>query len=54
MIPLYGFLEGDLLGLLILARDDDTAAQLAERLQSAAAVRVPHREGRETGMKSVA
>ncbi|MEA2699610.1 MAG: hypothetical protein QOI66_3881 [Myxococcales bacterium] len=40
MIPLYGFLEGDSLGLLILAREDDTLARLAERLQSAAELRV--------------
>jgi hypothetical protein len=29
MIPLYGFLEGDTLGLLILAAPDDTMAKLA-------------------------
>ena len=40
MIPLYGFLQGDSLGLLVLAREDDTLAQLAERLQSAAELRV--------------
>ena len=40
MIPLYGFLQGDSMGLLILARDDDTLGRLAERLQSAADVRV--------------
>ncbi len=40
MIPLYGFLQGDSLGLLILAREDDTMARLAERLASAAELRV--------------
>jgi hypothetical protein len=40
MIPLYGFLEGDSLGLLILAREEDTLARLVERLQSAAELRV--------------
>ena len=39
-IPLYGFLEGDTLGLLMLAQDDMTIAQLAERLRAAASVRV--------------
>jgi Toluene-4-monooxygenase system protein B (TmoB) len=39
MIPLYGFLQGDSLGLLIMAREDDTLGRLAERLQSAADVR---------------
>ena len=40
MIPLYGFLQGDSLGLLILAREDDTLARLAEKLASAAELRV--------------
>ncbi|HVR60579.1 MAG TPA: toluene-4-monooxygenase system B family protein [Polyangia bacterium] len=40
MIPLYGFLQGDSMGLLIMAREDDTLGRLAEKLQSAADVRV--------------
>jgi hypothetical protein len=40
MIPLYGFLQGDSMGLLILARAEDTLGRLAEKLQSAADVRV--------------
>jgi len=40
MIPLYGFLEGDTLGLLVLADERDTAATLAQKLQEAAALRV--------------
>ena len=40
MIPLYGFLQGDTIGLLVLAQPDDTAAVLCAKLQSAAAVRV--------------
>ena len=40
MIPLYGFLEGDTLGLLLLAEEDETLAQLARRLQESAALRV--------------
>lgn len=44
MIPLYGFLEGDSLGLLIFAYPDDTVAELAERLQRAARTRVERRE----------
>jgi Toluene-4-monooxygenase system protein B (TmoB) len=39
MIPLYGFLQGDSMGLLILAREDDTLGRLAEKLQSAADLR---------------
>ncbi|MDB4981644.1 MAG: hypothetical protein JWM82_2396 [Myxococcales bacterium] len=44
MIPLYGFLEGDVLGLLILAEEHDTAAALARNLQAAAALRVAARD----------
>ena len=38
-MPLYGFLEGDTLGLLILAHPGDRVAELAEMLMSAALVR---------------
>ena len=40
-IPLYGFVEGDTLGLLVLAEEDETIVQLAQKLQNAASVRVP-------------
>jgi hypothetical protein len=40
VIPLYGFLEGDTLGLLVLADEHDTAATLARKLEEAAALRV--------------
>ena len=40
MIPLYGFLEGDTIGLLILADENDTGAVLIEKLQASARVRV--------------
>ena len=43
MLPLYGFLEGDALGLVILAEADETVLTLAERLRDAATVRVPRR-----------
>ena len=43
MIPLYGFLSGDTIGLLILAQPDDTIAMLAEKLQVSASVRVAPR-----------
>ena len=39
-IPLYGFLEGDTIGLLILAEEDETIHSLAEKLQEAASLRV--------------
>jgi len=39
-VPLYGFLEGDTVGLLILAEYGDTLETLAQKLQSAASLRV--------------
>ena len=39
MIPLYGFLEGDTIGLLVLAEGDDSVAEIARKLQSAARLR---------------
>ena len=39
-IPLYGFLEGDTVGLLILAEEADTLQALARKLQDAASLRV--------------
>jgi hypothetical protein len=39
-IPLYGFLEGDILGLLVLAEEGETVLELARKLQDAANIRV--------------
>jgi hypothetical protein len=39
-IPLYGFLEGDSLGLLVLADEAETVLELARKLQDAASIRV--------------
>ena len=39
-IPLYGFLEGDTLGLLVLAEESETVLELARKLQDAASIRV--------------
>jgi hypothetical protein len=39
-IPLYGFMEGDTLGLLMLAEEDETILALARALQQAASIRV--------------
>ena len=43
-IPLYGFLQGDTVGLLILAEEAETLQTLAQKLQDAASLRV---EGRD-------
>ena len=42
-IPLYGFLRGDTLGLLVLAEEHDTIQALAGKLQDAASLRVARR-----------
>ncbi len=39
-IPLYGFLQGDTMGLVILADEDETLRALAQKLQEAASLRV--------------
>jgi Toluene-4-monooxygenase system protein B (TmoB) len=39
-LPLYGFREGDTVGLLILADEQETVGFLAQRLQEAASLRV--------------
>ena len=43
-VPLYGFLQGDVVGLLILADDGETLEALARKLQAAASLRVARRE----------
>lgn len=40
LVPLYGFVRGDMLGLLVLVRASDTVATLAASLSEAAAVRI--------------
>jgi hypothetical protein len=39
-IPLYGFLEGDTLGVLVLGEEGETVLELARKLQDAASIRV--------------
>lgn len=43
MIPLYGFLEGDVVGVLLLAEEQTSLAELMERLQHSARLRVAYR-----------
>ncbi len=43
MIPLYGFLQGDTMGLVLVGRPDQTVAELAAELQQSARVRVAPR-----------
>jgi hypothetical protein len=40
LVPLYGFIHGDTLGVLVLVQDSDSIAVLARVLQQAATVRV--------------
>jgi hypothetical protein len=44
LVPLYGFLQGDTLGLVVLVHDSDRVRDIAQRLQRAAAVRIAPRE----------
>ena len=47
LVPLYGFLRGDTLGLVILVQDTDRIREVARNLQEAATVRVaPHARAR--------
>lgn len=39
-LPLYGFLDGDTIGLLIVADEHESIASLAHKLQEAANIRV--------------
>ena len=39
LVPIYGFLEGDSMGLLVLAHDDMTVADVIAMLRSSARVR---------------
>lgn len=40
LVPLYGFLQGDTLGLVVLVQDYDFVSDVAATLQEAAAMRV--------------
>lgn len=40
LIPVYGFLQGDALGLVVLMRNDETADDFANKLMQATAMRV--------------
>jgi hypothetical protein len=40
LVPLYGFLEGDALGLLVLIHDHEPVHEIGVRLQEAAAIRI--------------
>ena len=39
-LPLYGFMEGDTIGLLIVADEQESVRSLAEKLRDAASLRV--------------
>jgi hypothetical protein len=43
MIPLYGFLEGDTIGLLVLAYPQDSMDDLVSKVQNSAAIRIKPR-----------
>jgi hypothetical protein len=43
LVPLYGFLRGDTIGLLVLVHETDTVREIGRKLQEAASVRVAPR-----------
>lgn len=43
LVPLYGFLRGDTIGLLVLVHDHDRISDVAQSLQQAAAMRIAPR-----------
>ena len=43
VIPVYGFVQGDTMGIVVLAHSDGTAADLAEKMMQATALRVARR-----------
>jgi hypothetical protein len=43
LVPLYGFLKGDALGLLVLVHDNETVRDIGHRLQQAATTRIAPR-----------
>lgn len=43
LVPLYGFVRGDSLGVLVLCKDTDSIRELASNLGQATAVRVEAR-----------
>jgi toluene-4-monooxygenase system protein B len=40
LVPLYGFLRGDTMGIVILVQEHDTMDEVAAAMQQAASVRV--------------
>ncbi len=40
LVPLRGFVEGDCMGVLVLAHDDMTIAEIGEKLRQSARIRV--------------
>jgi hypothetical protein len=45
LVPIYGFVRGDTIGLVALVHDYQTVAELAACLQQAASVRVAPKKG---------
>jgi hypothetical protein len=43
LVPLYGFLRGDTIGLVVLIHDHQTVGDIAQVLQQAASMRVAPR-----------
>jgi Toluene-4-monooxygenase system protein B (TmoB) len=53
-LPLYGFMEGDTIGLLIVADEHESVQSLAEKLRAAASLRVASRGEMEVVYQGIA
>lgn len=53
LVPLYGFLAGDTLGMLVLVHDDELVQVISERLMQAASARVAPFEPAEVVFRGV-
>jgi hypothetical protein len=53
-LPLYGFIEGDTIGLLIMADEGETVGSLSRKLQEAASIRVTTIENPQVLYRDVA
>jgi hypothetical protein len=52
-LPLYGFVEGDTIGLLIVADEQESVGSLAGKLRDAASLRVDGRRHTEVVYRGV-
>lgn len=52
MIPLYGFLQGDTIGLLVLVEESETLTSIRDRLKESGSLRVAIKDGGDVVVNS--